>query len=165
MRIFLTEEEWLQAKERGRSLKEVNLETKDTPAYSDQSLKVYTDEADAGFVMSVAECAVAKATDLRWHAKVWPRAEHHIHKDEPDVGENIEVRHITHPSAGLVVREKDLHKDKVLFLAYPDPTTEYREVEVIGWRLADEAWLEGHQNPKGYRRLSQARLNKWEGRR
>jgi hypothetical protein len=158
MRVSLTEEELLRAKERGRQLKEVNLETRDTPAYSDQSRKVYKDEADAGFVMSVAECAVAKATGREWHAKVWPRSEHHKHKDEPDVGRNIEVRHVTHPSAGLVVRQKDLNRDKVLFLAYPDPATEFREVEVIGWMKAEDAWENGTP-VDDYRRVRQSLLS------
>lgn len=157
MRIALTEEEWHQAKERGQRLKEVNVNTKDTPAYQDQSRKVYKDEGDAGFVMSVAECAVAKATNRTWHAKVWPASEHHLHKDEPDVGRNIEVRHITHPSAGLVVRSKDLGKDKVLFLAYPDPETHYREVEVIGWLRAEDAWQVG-KPVDDYKRAPQSAL-------
>ena len=84
-----------------------------------------------------------------------------MHKDEPDVGRNIEVRHVTHPSAGLVVREKDLNRDKVLFLAYPDPATEYRTVQVIGWLRAEDAWANGRP-VDDYRRVPQSLLNtKW----
>ena len=163
MRVTLTEEEWQEAKRIGKERTIQNENSKDK-AYYDRSRMVYEDDAVAGHAAAAAECAVAKATDRTWHAKVWPAAEHWRHKDEPDVGRNIEVRHVTQSHFGLVVRKKDLGSDKVLFLAYPDPITEYREVEVIGWRLADEAWLEGHPDPKGYRRLSQGRLNKWEGR-
>jgi hypothetical protein len=157
MRVTLSDAELQQARERGQRLKEANAHTKDTPAYSDQSKKIYRDEADAGFVMSVAECAVAKATDREWHAKVWPASEHHLHKDEPDVGRNIEVRHVTQPSGGLVVRRKDLGKGKVLFLAYPDPATDYREVEVIGWLTAEDAWEQG-KDVGDYRRVPQSQL-------
>ena len=161
MRITLTDEELEQCRQRGVQLKQVNLKTKDTPAYADQSRKVYKDEADAGFVMSVAECAVGKATERVWHAKVWPKEEHALHKNEPDVGRNIEVRHITHPGAGLVVREKDLNQNKVLFLAYPDPATEYHTAEVVGWLKAEDAWANGRQ-VDDYRRVPQALLNtKW----
>lgn len=157
MRVRLSDAEIEQARERGQRLKEVNAKTKDTPAYSDQTKKVYKDEGEAGFVMSIAECAVAKATDREWHAKVWPAAEHHLHKDEPDVGRNIEVRHVTQPGAGLVVRKKDLGKGKVLFLAYPDPETDYTEVEVIGWLSAEEAWERGRE-VDDYRRVPQSQL-------
>lgn len=159
MRVTLSDEELDQARERGRQLADVNRNTKDTPAYQDQSAKVYKDEADAGFVMSVAECAVGKATGREYHGKVWSRAEFRQHVDDPDVGRNIEVRHVTRPHAGLVVRRKDVGTDKVLFLAYPDPATGYREIEVIGWLKADQAWELGKPE-RDYKRVDQGYLRR-----
>jgi len=159
MKIILSEEELEQARDRGRLLAEVNRDTPDTPAYKDQSAKVYENEADAGFVMSVAECAVGKATGRPYHGKVWSRAEFRDHFNDPDVGHNIEVRHVTRPHAGLVVRRKDVVTSKVLFLAYPEPATGYRQVEVIGWLKADDAWKLGKKE-RDYKRVDQGYLKK-----
>jgi hypothetical protein len=105
---------------------------------------------------------VAKATGRQWHAKVWPPAEHWKHRDEPDVGRNIEVRRIREPNNGLVVREKDLNKGKVIFVAYPLPETGFRQVDVIGWLRAEDAWDLGKEAFEETRRVPQSLVNKLE---
>jgi hypothetical protein len=158
VRVTLTEEEWEEAKRIGKERTIQNENSKDK-AYYDRSRMVYEDDAVAGHAAAAAECAVAKATNRTWHAKVWPAAEHWRHKDEPDVGRNIEVRHVTKSHFGLVVRKKDLGSDKVLFLAYPDPATDFREVEVIGWMKAEDAWENGEPAYEDSKRVRQSLLS------
>ncbi len=158
MRVTLTEEEWQEAKRIGKERTIQNENSKDK-AYYDRSRMVYEDDAVAGHAAAAAECAVAKATNRTWHAKVWPAAEHWRHKDEPDVGRNIEVRHVTQSHFGLVVRKKDLGSDKVLFLAYPDPQTNFKEVEVIGWMKAEDAWEKGEPAYEDSKRVRQSLLS------
>lgn len=159
MRVTLTQAEWEEAKRIGKERTIQNENSKDK-AYYDRSRMVYEDDAVAGHAAAAAECAVAKATSRVWHAKVWPAGEHWRHKDEPDVGRNIEVRHVTQSHFGLVVRKKDLGSDKVLFLAYPDPETDFREVEVIGWMKAEDAWENGEDAYEDSRRVRQSLLNR-----
>ena len=61
MMITLTDEELEQCRERGLQLKQVNLQTKDTPAYADQSRKVYKDEADAGFAERLPASSISQS--------------------------------------------------------------------------------------------------------
>lgn len=160
MRISLTDEELEKAKTVGDGRNAQNERSRDA-AYYDRALM--QDDETASFAAAVAECAVAKATGRVWHAKVWPAAEHWKHRDEPDVGKNIEVRRIREPQNGLVVREKDLNKDKVIFVAYPIPETGFREVEVIGWLRAEDAWEKGEPYRVATRRVPQDRVHKWIG--
>jgi len=158
VRVTLTQEEWEEAKRIGKERTIQNENSKDK-SYYDRSRMVYEDDAVAGHAAAAAECAVAKATNRTWHAKVWPAAEHWRHKDEPDVGRNIEVRHVTQSHFGLVVRKKDLGSDKVLFLAYPDPETNFKEVEVIGWMKAEDAWENGEPAYEDSKRVRQSLLS------
>ena len=158
MRVSLTNDEWEEARRIGKERTIQNENSKDKEYY-DRSRMVYEDDAVAGHAAAAAECAVAKATNRTWHAKVWPAADHWKHRDEPDVGRNIEVRHVTKPHFGLVVRKKDLGSDKVLFLAYPDPETSFKEVEVIGWLRAEDAWENGEDAYHDSRRVRQSLLN------
>jgi hypothetical protein len=159
MKIILSEEELDKAKWVSAGRNAQNEGGKDKPYYHRDLMQ--SDDV-AGVASAAAECAVAKAVNRHWHAKVWPRDEHWRHVDEPDVGDNIEVRRIRESGNGLVVRKKDLHKGKVIFVAYPDPLTGFKEVEVIGWLKADDAWEIGEDYLEDTKRVPQ-RLLRREG--
>ena len=157
--VALSDDELAQAKRVGDGRNEANLGSPDRPYYHRELMQ---DDETASFAAACAEAAVAKATGRHWHAKVWPASEHWKHRDEPDVGRNIEVRRIREPDNGLVVREKDLNKGKVIFVAYPVPETGFRQVDVIGWLRAEEAWDLGKDAFEQTRRVSQSLVHKLE---
>jgi hypothetical protein len=157
--ITLSDEELAQAKSVGDGRNAANIGSPDKPYYHRE---VMQDDETASFAAACAEAAVAKATKRHWHAKVWPAGEHWKHRDEPDVGRNIEVRRIREPNNGLVVREKDLNKGKVIFVAYPIPETGFREVDVIGWLRAEDAWEVGQEAFEETRRVPQSLVNRLE---
>ena len=157
--ITLSDDELDQAKRVGDGRNAANTGSSDKPYYHRELMQ---DDETASFAAATAEAAVAKATGRQWHAKVWPPGEHWKHRDEPDVGRNIEVRRIREPNNGLVVREKDLNKGKVIFVAYPLPETGFRQVDVIGWLRAEDAWDLGKEAFEETRRVPQSLVNKLE---
>jgi hypothetical protein len=157
--ITLSDDELEQAKRVGDGRNAANTGSPDKPYYHRELMQ---DDETASFAAACAEAAVAKATGRQWHAKVWPAGEHWKHRDEPDVGRNIEVRRIREPNNGLVVREKDLNKGKVIFVAYPLPETRFRQVDVIGWLRAEDAWDLGKEAFEETRRVPQSLVNKLE---
>ena len=157
--ITLSDDELDQAKRVGDGRNAANTASPDKPYYHRELMQ---DDETASFAAATAEAAVAKATGRQWHAKVWPAGEHWKHRDEPDVGRNIEVRRIREPNNGLVVREKDLNKGKVIFVAYPLPETGFRQVDVIGWLRAEDAWDLGKEAFEETRRVPQSLVNKLE---
>ena len=157
--ITLSDDEHDQAKRVGDGRNAANTGSPDKPYYHRELMQ---DDETASFAAATAEAAVAKATGRQWHAKVWPPGEHWKHRDEPDVGRNIEVRRIREPNNGLVVREKDLNKGKVIFVAYPLPETGFRQVDVIGWLRAEDAWDLGKEAFEETRRVPQSLVNKLE---
>ena len=157
--ITLSDDELDQAKRVGDGRNAANTGSLDKPYYHRELMQ---DDETASFAAATAEAAVAKATGRQWHAKVWPAGEHWKHRDEPDVGRNIEVRRIREPNNGLVVREKDLNKGKVIFVAYPLPETGFRQVDVIGWLRAEDAWDLGKEAFEETRRVPQSLVNKLE---
>ena len=157
--ITLSDDELDQAKRVGDGRNAANTGSPDKPYYHRELMQ---DDETASFAAATAEAAVAKATGRQWHAKVWPPGEHWKHRDEPDVGRNIEVRRIREPNNGLVVREKDLNKGKVIFVAYPLPETGFRQVDVIGWLRAEDAWDLGKEAFEETRRVPQSLVNKLE---
>ena len=154
--IKLSDDDLAQAKAVGDGRNAANAGSKDKPYY-DRS-RMEPDDI-ASFAAAAAECAVARALNKKWHAKVWPAHEHWLHKNEPDVGENIEVRRLRFPHRPLAVRQKDLGQNKFLVLAYPIPETGYRFVDVIGWIDADEAWRIGTDSWAQTRDVPQSMLN------
>jgi len=157
--ITLSDDELDQAKRVGDGRNAANTGSPDKPYYHRELMQ---DDETASFAAASAEAAVAKATGRQWHAKVWPAGEHWKHRDEPDVGRNIEVRRIREPNNGLVVREKDLNKGKVIFVAYPLPETGFQQVDVIGWLRAEDAWDLGKEAFEETRRVPQSLVNKLE---
>ena len=154
--IELSDADLAKAKEVGDGRNAANTRSKDKPYY-DRS-RMEPDEI-ASFAAAAAECAVARALNQEWHAKVWPASEHWQHKDEPDVGNNIEVRRLRFPHRPLAVRQKDIGRNKFIVLAYPLPETGYRFVDVIGWMDADEAWRIGIDSWPQTKDVPQSLLN------
>jgi hypothetical protein len=129
-----------------------NVTSPDRPYY-DRTLM--QDDATASMAAACAEAAVAGILGLVWHAKVWDASEHHLHRGEPDVGDNIEVRRIREPDNGLVVRESDTGAGKIIVIAHPLPESGFAVVDVIGWLAADDAWRVGSDYRVQTRRVPQ----------
>lgn len=159
--VHLTDEQLADARRVGAGRNLMMRGVADMPYYHRELME---DDEVASFASACAEIAVALTTGLRWHAKVWHKSEHHLHKDEPDVGENIEVRRIRNPHSGLCVRKKDLKQNKFIFVAYPIPESGYRDVDVIGWLPADQAWEIGTDAFVDTRRVPLFWVNIWRGR-
>jgi hypothetical protein len=151
----LTDAEVVEARLVGDGRNLANRNSKDKSYYHREKME---DDTVASFAAATAECAVARVFNAEWHAKVWPAGEHHLHSDEPDVGENIEVKRVRNPDAGLVVREKDRTLGRYVVLAYPIPETGYTQVDVIGWIRADKGWQVGRDSGEGYVRVPQKYL-------
>ena len=100
------------------------------------------DDRTAQQVACVAELAVAKHTNRFWSGTVWAAGEHKNNTWRPDVGRNIEVRHIRKPTSKAAVRRKQLGQGLVLWVAYP-VRPECRSVHLLGWLPMDDAWEAG----------------------
>jgi hypothetical protein len=120
---------------------EMNQGRGDAPAYALNSERM-EDNSVAMYASTRCELAVAKVTNRFWHASWWPAEHHHIHKHEPDVGHNIEVKRIRSPHNPLLVKEDYVSLDRVIFLAYAHTDVEHH-VDVIGYIKADLAWQIG----------------------
>lgn len=124
---------------------EMNTGRGDAPAYARNSERM-EDNSVAMFASTRCEMAVAKAFNRFWHASWWPADTHHLHKHEPDVGMNIEVKRIRAPHNPLLVKEDYVTLDRVIVLAYAhdEPAT---HVDVIGYINAKDAWDIGEPVP------------------
>lgn len=100
------------------------------------------DDRTAQQVACLAEIAVAKHTNRFWSGTAWDAASHSGNTWRPDVGRNIEVRHIRKPTNRPAVRSKQLGQGLVLWVAYPE-RPECRVVHMLGWLPMDEAWEAG----------------------
>ncbi len=120
-----------------------NWSRKDAKHYDKSRME---DDRTAAVAACAAELAVAKLTNSYWSGHVWDAKDHHLYKDAPDVGNNIEVRRIRTKDMAAV-RRRQLGKGLVLFVARP-VMPEIREVEVYGWILHDKAWEIG--DPSDY---------------
>lgn len=122
------------------------------------------DDRTASFAATIAEMAVAKATNRYWSPTAWPMEDHDKFRDRPDVGTNIEVRRIRKRDGTAAVRQHQVGKGLVLFVAYPEPP-EFRRIEILGWKPYDEAWELGE--PASYDKSGRTRtipvssLNSW----
>lgn len=154
--VELTDAELIEARLVGDGRNAANKNSKDKHYYDREKME---DDAVASFAAAAAECAVSKVFNAKWHAKVWPAEEHRLHSDEPDVGENIEVKRIREATAGLVVREKDVALKRYVVLAYPIRSTGFKFVDVIGWIRADKGWSVGRDSGRGYVRVPQHYLH------
>lgn len=92
------------------------------------------------------EMAVAKFLNRYWSGAYWPRSEHHLHKTEPDIFPDIEVRRVRNPDNPLAIRQRDFDRQRTMVLVYaggPD----FCEVTMLGWCLATEAFEVGEPAP------------------
>ena len=133
----------------------------DAPWYDAERME---DDRTAQVAACVCELAVAKATNRYWSGHVWPASEHRARRNTPDVGTNIEVRRVR-TSKRAAVRRHQVGKGLVLMVAYALPP-EFREVDVMGWILMDEAWEKGEPSSydsEGTRLISPSHLTPLEG--
>lgn len=113
--------------------------TKQDAAHYDRSRM--EDDRTAQVAATICELAVAKWTNRYWSGAVWHHTEHNQHRNEPDVGRNIEVKRIR-TRREATVRKHQVGKGLVLFVAeITDP--EFREVIMHGWLPYDQAWEHG----------------------
>lgn len=117
---------------------EMNTGRGDAPAYARNSERM-EDNTVAMYASTRCELATAKAFNRYWHASWWPAEQHHLHKHEPDVGVNIEVKRIRSPHNPLLVKEDYVTLDRVIVLAYAHTDPE-NLVDVIGFIPATTAW-------------------------
>jgi hypothetical protein len=92
---------------------EMNTGRGDAPAYARNSDRM-EDNTVAMYASTRCELATAKAFNRYWHASWWPATHHHLHKHEPDVGVNIEVKRIRSPHNPLLVKEDYVTLDRVI---------------------------------------------------
>jgi len=97
------------------------------------------DNRTALLAATVSEMAVAKALNRYWSPTAWNPEDHDKHRNDPDVGRNIEVRRIRKRDGRAAVRKHQVGKGLVLFVAYPEPP-EFQVVEIVGWLPYDKAW-------------------------
>lgn len=98
------------------------------------------DNKRASIAAACAEMAVAKATRRYWSGSVWPIQRHGEFEELPDVEPNIEVRRTRSVNGDLPVRVGDVERSRTMFLAFPDPDTNFQRVIIIGWCKATDVW-------------------------
>lgn len=105
---------------------------KDDAAHYDRDLM--EDDRTATVAAAACEVAVARHVNRYWHGHVWHRSEHARYRHLPDVGRNIEVRRVRTGNR-VAVRRSD--EGKVVWAARAIGP-EFRQVEALGWLVADE---------------------------
>ena len=149
--VTLTQAEFDQAWAVGEAREAANAGVGDARHYQGIDRTKADDSLTSHCVAAVAEYAVAKLTGQRWHGLAWSRDDHGAHRNDPDVGQRIEVRRILKPNNGLQIRERDIVQDRIMVLAYPLPLSGYRVVDVIGWIEAREGQKVWEATPWGNR--------------
>lgn len=139
--IHLNESDLVLARLVADKRNEMNEGRGDAPAYAKNSERM-EDNSVAMYASTRCELATAKAFNRFWHASWWPANQHHLHKHEPDVGKNIEVKRIRAPHNPLLVKEDYVTLDRVIVLAYAHTDPEHL-VDVIGYINAKTAWEVG----------------------
>jgi hypothetical protein len=120
-----------------------NWQKQDAPYYDRSRMEL---DREAQVAAAICELAVAKHINRYWHASIWHESEHAKHRNQPDVGDNVEVRRVR-TDVGPAVRERD--RGRVIWGA--KTTGEFREVELLGWVLGTDGWLIGEDRPGGYK--------------
>lgn len=113
------------------------------PWYQDSRME---DDRTAQVAAAITELAVAKHTNQYWGGHVWPADQHHLYRDLPDVGRDIEVRRVR-SRRGAAVREKQLNRGLILWAGQPTPP-EFRQVDLWGWIDYDQGWAKAE--PSGF---------------
>ena len=150
VRLEPWEREW--AGHVGTKRHEANEGKRDAAYYRPERME---DNLRASIASACAEMAVAKLLNKYWDGSFWTAAQHSRYSDRPDVGTNTEVRRTRRPNGPLVVRRRDVERERVMVLAYPIPD-DFAVVEVVGWAYAVEVWDKGEPadyDPSGSTRL------------
>ena len=113
------------------------------------------DNLRASIASACAEMAVAKRLNKYWDGSFWTAEQHSHYADRPDVGSNTEVRRTRKHGGPLVVRRRDVERERVMVLAYPIPD-DWMVVDVIGWAMAVDVWDQGR--PASYDEAGTTRL-------
>lgn len=129
----------------------------DAPHYD----AAYMEDNDrASIAAACCEVAVARATSCYWDGAVWDSSRHHSLRGRPDVYPGIEVRRVREFAKPMVVRARDVREHRTVVCAFAKGPM-YREVTVLGWLPADEAWALGEPttyDPDRSRWVDQAHL-------
>jgi hypothetical protein len=143
MLVELTHWELQTAYQVGMRREQANLHKADARHYDKSRME---DNLRASLAAASAEVAVAKATCCYWTMSAWDSGHHEMFREMPDILPNIEVKRIREPGNPLVVRRRELSKNRIIVSAYPIPDW-FRSVQVIGWLHAKDAWIEGDAAP------------------
>ena len=122
------------------------------------------DNVQANRAATATEMAVAKYLKHYWSGSYWPVKQHNNFVFLPDVEPNIEVRRVREPNNPLVVRRTDVQRQRLMVTGWPDPSTDFTQVYLIGYIDAKEGWLRGEPAPYDYsntRLVPQAFLDSW----
>lgn len=112
---------------------------RNVPDAADYDMSRMEDNLRADIASACCEIAVAKLLGAYWVGGHWQRSEHHKYNELPDVMPNIEVKRIRERTHNLLAKKRYVGKGLALVCAYVDPNN-MRNVDVIGWKYADDAW-------------------------
>ena len=157
VRLDPWEREW--AEHVGRKRDEANEGKRDAAHYDPARMQ---DNLTASIAACVAELAVAKACNLYWDGSYWPAHRHPEFADRPDVGANVEVRRTRKAWGPLVIRKRDVERNRVMALAFPVPPS-FVDVRVVGTIGAARGWELGvpaDYSPSDTRLVAQSHLTK-----
>jgi len=157
VRLDPWEREW--AEHVGRKRDEANEGKRDAAHYDPARMEP---NLTASIAACVAELAVAKACNLYWDGSYWTAGQHRQFAGRADVGANVEVRRTRKANGPLVIRRRDVERNRVMALAYPVPP-EFVEVHVVGTIGAGRGWELGvpaDYSPSDTRLVAQSHLTK-----
>jgi hypothetical protein len=160
VRLDPWEREW--AEHVGRKRDEANEGKRDAAHYDPARMEP---NLTASIAACVAELAVAKACNLYWDGSYWTAEQHRQFAGRADVGANVEVRRTRKANGPLVIRRRDVERNRVMALAYPVPP-EFVEVNVVGTIRAGRGWELGvpaDYSPSDTRLVAQSHLTKMDG--
>jgi hypothetical protein len=157
VRLDPWEREWAEHVARKRN--DANVGKADASHYDQARMQ---DNLTASIAACVAELAVAKACNLYWDGSYWPAHRHPEFADRPDVGANVEVRRTRKAWGPLVIRKRDVERNRVMALAFPVPPS-FVDVRVVGTIGAARGWELGvpaDYSPSDTRLVAQSHLTK-----
>jgi hypothetical protein len=160
VRLDPWEREWAEHVARKRN--DANVGKADAAHYDPARMQ---DNLTASIAACVAELAVAKACNLYWDGSYWPAHRHPEFADRPDVGANVEVRRTRKAWGPLVIRKRDVERNRVMALAFPVPPS-FVDVRVVGTIGAARGWELGvpaDYSPSDTRLVAQSHLTKMDG--
>lgn len=156
--VSLTDWEHAWALHVGTQRHEIRSGSGDAPHYDPARME---DNLSASRASACVEIAVAKYKGAYWGGHYWPVDEHDKWKWIPDVEPNIEVRRVREMNNPVAVRRRDAHADRVIVCGWPDPTTAYQDVWLVGEIEATDGWKVGmpsEYDPDGTRLVPQGML-------